>query len=69
MKQKTKCMMCPKMTLDTLPFKQWLYHKHGLCNSGKVSKRKLNDYWLEYRCDMLDVGLLYEPASMFGLWG
>lgn len=67
--QKIRVVMCPKCTLDTLPFRLWLGYIHKIYDYKSVSKAKLNELWLEYRCDMQEAGVEHQPAQIFGLWG
>lgn len=69
MKQTAKFKICPKLTLDTMPFVQWLALGFEIYDYKRLSMYQLNNYWLYYRSHMVSCGLLYEPAHKFGLWG
>lgn len=69
MEQKARCILCKNMVLDTMPFKTWLGCKYRVYSIHKLSRYRLNSLWIEYRADMCSLGLRWESAKNFGLWG
>ena len=69
---KTKNQMvtsCGRYTFPTMPFVMWLGGAYKIYDYRKLSPYKRNEYWCEYRYNMVRLGMDYEDGSKFGCWG
>lgn len=69
MKQKNVFCICPKCSLDCVPFRNWLYYSYDVTNYKKLHWSKLETYWLEYRAWSVENGFLYEASEKFHPFG